>query len=117
MADTATHIPRLKERYEREIKPLLAEHCYSCHSRLKQKGDLRLDAGALIHKGGSDGPAVIAGKSDESEMIKRIKDSQLVVYEKARHNVYDYMPDRCVADILKFLGRRFPVLSENPSSA
>ena len=42
------------------------------------------------------------------EMIKRIKDSQLVVYEKARHNVYDYMPDRCVADILKFLDRRFP---------
>jgi large subunit ribosomal protein L5 len=26
MTDTATHIPRLKERYEREIKPQLIEH-------------------------------------------------------------------------------------------
>jgi len=42
------------------------------------------------------------------EMAKRIKDSQMVIYEGARHNVCDYMADRCASDVLAFLGRRFP---------
>ncbi len=32
----------------KDIKPLLKERCISCHGTVKQKGDLRLDAGALI---------------------------------------------------------------------
>ena len=36
------------------------------------------------------------------EMIKRIKGAQLIIYENERHNIYDYLPDRCVADVLKF---------------
>ncbi|MES2596005.1 MAG: PSD1 and planctomycete cytochrome C domain-containing protein [Verrucomicrobiota bacterium] len=34
--------------YEKDIKPLLRERCVSCHGAVKQKGDLRLDAGYLI---------------------------------------------------------------------
>ncbi|MBU6302759.1 MAG: DUF1549 domain-containing protein [Verrucomicrobia bacterium] len=34
--------------YPREIRPLLRDRCSSCHGPLKQKGDLRLDAGSLI---------------------------------------------------------------------
>jgi hypothetical protein len=36
--------------YIKDIKPLLKERCVSCHGSVKQKGDLRLDAGALIDK-------------------------------------------------------------------
>jgi hypothetical protein len=36
--------------YLKDIKPLLKERCVSCHGSVKQKGDLRLDAGALIDK-------------------------------------------------------------------
>lgn len=36
--------------YERDIKPLLRQRCAPCHSAVKQEGDLRLDAGALIPK-------------------------------------------------------------------
>ena len=36
--------------YTRDIKPLLRERCSSCHGPLKQKGDLRLDAGRLISR-------------------------------------------------------------------
>ena len=61
--------------YEREIKPILQERCYSCHSRLKQKGKLRLDAGALIHKGGKDGPVVVPGRSGDSDLIRRVRAS------------------------------------------
>lgn len=34
--------------YQRDIKPLLLAHCATCHGALKQNGELRLDAGALI---------------------------------------------------------------------
>ena len=46
------------ELYSREVRPLLEQRCYPCHSRLKQKGELRLDAGVLIHKGGRHGSIV-----------------------------------------------------------
>ena len=34
--------------YVRDIKPLFKQRCSSCHGTVKQKGDLRLDAGAVI---------------------------------------------------------------------
>ena len=58
--------------YQRDIKPILEERCYSCHSRLKQKAGLRLDAGALIHKGSKDNPVIIAGKAAESPLLQRV---------------------------------------------
>jgi hypothetical protein len=58
--------------YVRDIKPLLEKRCYSCHSRLKQKSDLRVDAGALIHRGGKNGPIIIPGHAPQSELLKRV---------------------------------------------
>jgi pimeloyl-ACP methyl ester carboxylesterase len=43
-----------------------------------------------------------------AEMARRIHGSERVVYENGRHNLYDYQPDRCVAEVLGFLGRHFP---------
>ncbi len=34
---------QLNYRFEREVKPLLDKHCYSCHGNGKTKGDLSLD--------------------------------------------------------------------------
>lgn len=44
--------------YEREIKPLFAEKCGSCHGVLKQEAGLRLDAGRLARAGGDSGPVI-----------------------------------------------------------
>lgn len=55
------------------------------------------------------GAEPIGAVSLYSEMVKRIRGAQLIVYENARHNVYDYLPDRCVADALKFHDRVFPL--------
>jgi mono/diheme cytochrome c family protein len=59
--------------YVREVKPLLAEHCYKCHGAQQQKSDLRLDTTALALKGGENGPALKPGKSAESLMIQTTK--------------------------------------------
>jgi hypothetical protein len=42
--------PVMAVDYVKDIKPLLKERCISCHGTVKQKGDLRLDAGTLIPK-------------------------------------------------------------------
>jgi len=54
------------------IQPVLQNKCYSCHGSSKQKGKLRLDSKDFIEKGGEDGKILIAGKSDESELYKRL---------------------------------------------
>lgn len=54
------------------------------------------------------GAEPIGSGSLYTEMKKRIAKSELVSYEGARHNVCDYMPDRCVADAMDFLRRHFP---------
>ncbi len=61
--------------YLRDVKPILAQHCYSCHGPQKQKSGLRLDTSAAVHKGGNSGPAIVAGKSDESLLIKAVTGS------------------------------------------
>ncbi|MCH9654121.1 MAG: PSD1 and planctomycete cytochrome C domain-containing protein [Planctomycetes bacterium] len=52
--------------FEKQIRPLLKQHCYDCHSQDEEESGLRLDHGANILKGGDRGPAVIPGKSAES---------------------------------------------------
>lgn len=41
-----------------DIKPILQQKCYSCHSSLKKKGGLRLDTEAFILKGGKNGKII-----------------------------------------------------------
>ena len=41
-------------------------------------------------------------------MKEKIRDIDLIVYEGGRHNIGDYLADRCAADALEFPARRFP---------
>lgn len=56
-----------------EARNILANHCFDCHSIKKSKGKLRLDALAYALKGGKEGPALVIGHPEKSEMIRRIK--------------------------------------------
>src|SRR5262245_52752884 len=60
--------------YSRQIKPLLKDHCYSCHSALKQQAKLRLDTVASITKGGKSGPAIKPGDLAASLLLERVAD-------------------------------------------
>jgi mono/diheme cytochrome c family protein len=59
--------------YVREVKPLLAQHCYKCHGAQQQKSELRLDTAAFALKGGDSGPSLKPGKSAESLLVQTIK--------------------------------------------
>jgi len=58
--------------YVRDIQPILEQHCYECHGAKKTKGSLRLDRAASARKGGMTGPAVVAGDSEHSLLVRRL---------------------------------------------
>ncbi|MEQ2007817.1 MAG: PSD1 and planctomycete cytochrome C domain-containing protein [Limisphaerales bacterium] len=55
--------------FARDIQPLFAAKCYSCHGAEKQKGGLRLDIKVAALEGGDNGKVFIPGKSAESKLI------------------------------------------------
>jgi cytochrome c553 len=74
-ADEAPAAPR-KLDFSREIRPILANHCWSCHGpdEKHRKAGLRLDlADGSRAKLESGLAAIVPGKSDESELVARIE--------------------------------------------
>jgi hypothetical protein len=60
--------------FESRIRPLLVEHCYSCHSATeKQQGGLVLDTRAGWQSGGDSGPAIEPGDVEASLLIEAIR--------------------------------------------
>ncbi len=54
--------------FERDIRPILQQHCWQCHAEKKQSGGLRLDAKAFALRG----TIIVAGKSADSLLYQRI---------------------------------------------
>lgn len=64
-----------KVDFNREVRPILSENCFSCHGLDEQKSGLRLDFAPFARKGGDSGnPAVSPGKPEVSELLKRVTD-------------------------------------------
>ena len=61
------------ELFEKEIRPLLIEHCLKCHGPEKQEGGLNLATREWIFQGGDSGAAVIADKPAESLLITAVE--------------------------------------------
>ncbi len=59
------------EFFEKNIRPIFAEHCYECHSIEKgsSKGGLILDSRDGMLKGGDQGPAVVPGNVAKSLLL------------------------------------------------
>src|SRR5262245_57506736 len=58
--------------YLRDVKPILARHCYACHGVEKQRSGLRLDTAARALAGGNSGAAIVPGKSRTSRLIQAV---------------------------------------------
>lgn len=61
--------------FEKRVRPLLAEHCYECHSEeaKSRQGGLLLDRRSGWMKGGDSGKSVVPGEPDASRLIQAVR--------------------------------------------
>jgi len=92
--------------FETRIRPVLAEHCYSCHAleSKSSKGGLRVDTREAIRKGGSRGPAVVPTKPQDSWLLKAVAH----VEPKLRMPPKQKLPDSAIADLKAWIAMGAP---------
>ena len=85
------------EFFENKIRPVLVEHCYSCHSAKAKKirGGFRLDSRAKLLEGGDLGGDVTPGDPGKSLLIEAVcyKNTELQMPKDGK------LPDAVVADL------------------
>ncbi|MFT6563099.1 MAG: hypothetical protein ACJAX6_001488, partial [Limisphaerales bacterium] len=61
--------------FEKNIRPVLANNCYQCHSAEARnlKGELFLDSKQGMLNGGESGPVIVPGKPAESRLLQAIR--------------------------------------------
>jgi hypothetical protein len=65
--------PQQLELFEKQIRPLLIEHCLECHGPEKQEGGLNLATRESLIRGGDSGAAVVTGNPAESLLIEAVE--------------------------------------------
>ena len=64
--------PGGKIEFARDIQPVFEKSCYSCHGPKMQMAGLRLDEKQAALAGGQSGPVIVAAKSAESALYRRV---------------------------------------------
>src|ERR1043165_8598285 len=82
-ADHAQRMSRGLERFQKEVKGILAENCVNCHGGEKTKGELNMVTREGLLKGGVDGVVVVPFKGKGSRLLKLV-----------RHEEEPHMPDK-----------------------
>lgn len=61
--------------FEAQIRPVLVEQCYSCHSATAKtlQANLLVDSPSALLRGGDSGPAVVPHNPDESTLIQALQ--------------------------------------------
>jgi len=98
--------PEGLDLFEKRIRPVLVEKCYSCHSAKAQKlkGALHLDTREGTLKGGDTGPAVVPGDPAKSLLLTAIRhaDPDMKMPPKEK------LPAAVVADFEAWIKRGAP---------
>ncbi|REJ91263.1 MAG: DUF1553 domain-containing protein [Planctomycetota bacterium] len=74
-AEDATNAPLT---FEKDIRPILREHCFDCHGATEEKEaglDLRLVR--FQQAGGDSGPAIVPGDAEGSLFLQRIRSGEM----------------------------------------
>ena len=111
----AEFAPEDLEFFERKIRPVLVEHCYTCHNSTEiAESGLRLDYRGGLLEGGMRGPAIEPGKPRSSLLLRAM-----------RHPSLDFrmplggakLPDEVVADFERWIEIGAPDPRDEPPSA
>jgi len=91
--------------FEKRIRPVLAERCYSCHSTTAKivQANLKLDTAAGIKAGGDSGPVVATeGEPAESLLLQAIRWESLEMPPDGK------LPEAVIADFTRWLEMGVP---------
>ncbi len=94
------------EHFERKIRPLLVEHCYSCHSSTGKTihGGFRLDSTEALAKGGDSGPAINDTNLSQSLLLEVVRyDGDIQMPPKGK------LPEADVAEFAKWIEHGAPI--------
>lgn len=101
------------EFFEKQVRPLLAKHCYQCHSvkakRLEAK--LLLDSRKGHLTGGDSGPAIVPGDADSSLLIEAVR------YESYEMPPKGKLPDKDIATLVRWVDMGAPWPDEDAPTA
>ncbi|WP_231756552.1 PSD1 and planctomycete cytochrome C domain-containing protein [Lignipirellula cremea] len=85
--------------FEKKVRPLLARHCYACHSvkadRLEAK--LLLDSRAALLRGGDSGAAIVPGDAENSLLIEAVR------YQSFEMPPQGKLADRDIATLIRWV--------------
>ena len=72
--------------FEKEIRPILVQNCYSCHSGdpKKAKGGFLLDTREGLRKGGKSGSVINPGHPEQSLLIEAVQYESLEMPPKGK---------------------------------
>jgi hypothetical protein len=59
--------------FEKEVRPILVNRCFECHSENKQKGGLRVDHLSYLKTGGDTGPVLVPGAPEKSALMEAVR--------------------------------------------
>jgi hypothetical protein len=85
--------------FENNIRPILVEQCYACHSANAKtlQANLLVDSPAALRRGGDSGPAVVPHQPDESTLLQALK------YEHWQMPPTGKLPDPIIANFRKWI--------------
>ncbi|MFN9721492.1 MAG: PSD1 and planctomycete cytochrome C domain-containing protein [Planctomycetota bacterium] len=101
--------------FEKNIRPVFAQRCQSCHSEKsgKREGGLVVDSRESLLKGGDQGPAIIPGDIDQSLLLRAVRhnDPNLLMPPTERLN------DETIGLLETWIrmGAPFPSVSSKPT--
>ena len=99
--------------FERKIRPVLAKHCYRCHSADAKtlRGKLRLDSSAAIRQGGQSGTVLNPDDVESSRLLKALQ------YQGPKMPPSGQLPDAVIADFRKWIQDGAALPDDRPSTA
>lgn len=69
--------PRQGRDFDRQVAPILASRCLSCHGADTPHGELRMDTRDNLLQGGESGPAAVPGQPDQSLLLQRVLQNEM----------------------------------------
>ena len=98
------------EFFEKAVRPLLAKHCYECHSAGAERveGGLLLDSRAAHLSGGDSGAAIVPGDVDGSLLMEAIR------YESYEMPPKGKLPTNDIKTLARWIEMGAPWPDEDP---